>query len=485
MQATVAIVLRCRDELVPKARYVFDSLLLAAGIPAVYVSRPPSSGVWLAYGAVGNEPSGSDRCVVVPHCPEAWEFLCSDSRVAAGRCSGAVTVLPHSIAREESNHGISFDLVANAFFVLTSWHERHAATTAGTRQLFSSSIYSSGEIPSDVVDGYLKCLVREITKLCDRRNLSIWSPREWPSGASHAVVLSHDVDFIPSGLPGSLAQGARTVMRHLVRQHRATDALKAATGLVRALVRGRDPYGCIPDIVSREKAIGVRSSFQVAVARRHPNDVNYSIEDDRIRDYLRVICDEGFDLCLHGSYRSTENPQWYIEEAELLERRLARPSGSRQHFLSFDYSALFEAQERAGIRYDMSMGFPDRIGPRAGFSFPYFPYCVERDRPFGVVEISLFLMDVTLQSYMRLGATEAWAHIEGVLDNLRLKRGAISIVWHPIVFGGARDPGYDRLYWQIIEYVQGAGGLATDGRTINDFWRNQARQYDSFEACAT
>ncbi len=50
----------------------------------------------------------------------------------------------------------------------------------------------------------------------------------------------------------------------------------------------------------------------------------------------------------------------------------------------------------------MSMGFPDRIGPRAGFSYPYFPYCLDEDRPYDVVEISLFLMDVTLRSYMGL-----------------------------------------------------------------------------------
>ena len=128
----------------------------------------------------------------------------------------------------------------------------------------------------------------------------------------------------------------------------------------------------------------------------------------------------------------------------------------------------------------MSIGFPDRTGPRAGFSYPYFPFCLAKNRPYDVVEISLFFMDVTLRSYMGLRPQRARDVIDSGLNDLQRKHGAVSVVWHPIVFGGARDPGYDRLYWDLVERVQAMGGLATDGRTINDFWRERARSYSSF-----
>jgi hypothetical protein len=159
---------------------------------------------------------------------------------------------------------------------------------------------------------------------------------------------------------------------------------------------------------------------------------------------------------------------------------LGKPIGSRQHFLSFDYDALFSAQERADIQYDMSMGYPDRIGARAGFSYPYFPYCLAEDRPYKVLEISLFLMDVTLQGYMRLAPDAAWEKIKGTLDSLRRAGGCASVVWHPIVFGSARDPGYDELYWSMAKYARQTDGFPTDGRTINAFWRTLARNYTSF-----
>ena len=199
-----------------------------------------------------------------------------------------------------------------------------------------------------------------------------------------------------------------------------------------------------------------------------------------MRKKLSRIVDEGFEVALHGSIRSTEQEEWYVEEAATLAKYLERPIGSRQHFLSFDYDSLFEAQELAGIQFDMSMGYPDHPGPRAGFSFPYFPYSLERERPYNVVEVGLTLMDVTLHGYLNLRDGDAWRVIETHLEQLRIIGGCASVVWHPIVFGGARDPGLEDLFWKMLQAVKEAGGLATDGRTINGYVRQKAKLYASF-----
>ena len=199
-------------------------------------------------------------------------------------------------------------------------------------------------------------------------------------------------------------------------------------------------------------------------------------------DPVEAACNGCPDLCLHGSYYSTQDPQYYADEVALLSERLQAPQGSRQHYLSFDYDTMFTVQEGTGIRYDMPMGYPDQLGTRAGFSYPYFPWNLEENRPYDVVEFSLVLMDVTLQGYMNLVADEAWDCIQQSLDDLRAKRGAYSVVWHPIVFGGARDPGYGDLFWKLAEYTQDNGGIATDGRTMKNFWRRDAQTWSSFKA---
>ena len=89
-------------------------------------------------------------------------------------------------------------------------------------------------------------------------------------------------------------------------------------------------------------------------------------------------------------------------------------------------------------------------------------------------------MDVTLRSYMGLRGEHAWQFVEAELARLKHKKGFVSTVWHPIVFGGARDPGYDALFWRMVDSVRRTNGLATDGRTINEYWRANAKKYTSF-----
>jgi hypothetical protein len=482
--AAVPAVLRCDRSVARRARYVIDTLLLAAGVPACYAEEPPAEGPWILYAPVTDATTASQRCLHLWHDPAAWDRLDGNTPIERAHADEEMPPRVFAGLNKGAAHGasVAFDLPANAFYFLSSWAERRGG--AARRQLYATSEFSRLGIAQDVVDRYMAYLVDRLAQLTQRLGGQPTRAPEWPGGYTFAVVLSHDVDFLPVQATDNLVQGAKSVLRHLLRQGDPGDAWRAARGLVRALTQGRDPYGCIPQVLAREREMNVRSSFQIAVGHRDARDVNYRLEDDRVRDYLRAIVDAGFEVNLHGSCLSTDNPQWYVEEAHLLAQRLARPLGSRQHFLSFDYDALFTAQETAGIRYDMSMGFPDRPGPRAGFSFPYFPYNLREDRPYRVLQISLFLMDVTLRGYLGLRADRAQPTINACLDALQAKRGCASIVWHPIVFGGARDPGYDDLYFRLVERVRDGGGLATDGRTIDAFWREQAHHYPSFESLA-
>lgn len=474
----LVVVMRCAPHVENRAAYVLDTLLAAVGVEPAYRRQPPAHGPWILYAPSNATGAANPQCLSIAHIPSDWEAF--DKVTGSHRVAGVDVVLEGRQPAFDGSIDVDFDLLANAFYFLSSWDERSRADDGQARLSHSDSVFVRLGVAQDIVDRYLHHLTVRLERLCGRAGLALPLQRSWPGAASYAVVLSHDVDYIPSGKLDVLRQGSKSVLRHLVRQRDPHDAMLAMRGLIRAVVGGRDPYGCVPELIKAESALGVRSSFQVAVVRRHANDVNYRIEDDRVRDYLRIITDAGFDLCLHGSYRSSESTDWYAAEADLLGERLSRPRGSRQHYLSFDYDRLFSAQEKAGIAYDMSMGFHDHTGPRAGFSYPYFPYCVAEDRPYNVLQISLFLMDVTLQSYMRLKPDPAWEVIEATLDDLRDKGGCASVVWHPIVFGGARDPGYDALYWRLVKHVQHSGGLATDGHTVDAFWRQRCSGYKSF-----
>lgn len=471
---TVYALIECEPRLERRIRYVLDTLFLAAGFDHEYVTTPPAREPWIHYAVGATTRAPARGCVQIEHAPAAWQFeretMVEDLSLAA---PPAAPGHPRRIA---------FDVLAAAFFFLAAVYERSRGRGAG-RATFTNSVFAAHGLPQDSVDRYLETLVAAIRSAANDIGREIVPTPAWPVGKEYAVVLSHDVDFLPERpVVDNAVQGVRTLLRHLVKQRDFASAAGAAMGFVRAVAAGRDPYGCVPAILAEERARGVRASYQVAVAHRHPNDVNYHVENPRTAEYLRVLCGPDADLCLHGSVRSTENPDWYVEEVETLARHLARPLGSRQHYLSFDYDALFAAQERAGIQYDMSLGYPDQIGARSGFSYPFFPYNLREDRPYDVLQISLFLMDVTLQSYLGLRADRAREVARDCLDGVRRRGGCVSIVWHPIVFGGARDPGYDAVYWDLVDHVLATDGLATDGRTINDWWRARAARYASFRS---
>lgn len=475
---TLPILLRCDHAVTARAKYVFDTLFMAADLPVTYVTQPPEEGPWLLYAPSSTHVPNRERCVWIVHSERAWRVFDGPHSLTTATVEGLVCPVPDSCAAS-NEFDIGFDLVANALYFLSCWSERGTSGAAPTRGLFKHSVFSRNAVPQDIVDRYLERVLQLLSDASERLASELRTRRR-RSEFEYGVVLSHDVDYVSSSKADVLWQGIKTIGRHLVGQRDLADATRALYGLAKALIRGRDPYGCIPEIIARESELGVRASFQIAVGRRHPADVAYRIEDDSTRDYLAAILRAGFDLCLHGSVRSTERVEWYVEEAALLEKRLAKPRGSRQHFLSFVYENLFRAQEQAGIQYDMSIGYPDRIGPRSGFSYPFFPYSLAENRPYDVVEISLFLMDVTLRSYMGLKGKAAWDAVEAQLSALRRKRGCASIVWHPIVFGGARDPGDADLFWRIVDHVVATGGLATDGRSMNDLWRMRAMEYESF-----
>lgn len=482
MTRRLVVVLDCADTLAPRVRWALESLLMAANIPVEYASQAPAQGPWLhcaEHPGVAGEASG--RGLYMPHSPLAWQsFDAIASLRGIEYIDGLPVVLPQGARPPRAADGrIAVDLLANAFYFLSSWAERRGSSQPGSRRLHASSEFARLGVPQDIVDRYLAHLRGRIDALCDRLGVARWPALTWPGGAHFAIVLSHDVDYLPVGPLDNALQAAKTVGRHLVRQRQPMDALRSALGYGRALLGRHEPYGVIEPIIARERSLAVRSSFTVAVGHRHANDVKYRIEEAAVRAQLQPIVDAGFDLCLHGSYLSTQDPQWYVDEVELLAGQLGRPVGSRQHYLSFDYDNLFVAQERSGIRYDMSLGFPDRPGPRNGFSFPFFPYHLREERPFRVLQIGLFLMDVTFSGYLRLSARSAQAVVDECLAGLHERRGASSAVWHPIVFGGARDPGYDALYWHLASETRRRGGLATDGRTIDAHWRELARHFPS------
>jgi hypothetical protein len=256
-----------------------------------------------------------------------------------------------------------------------------------------------------------------------------------PAGISHAVVCSHDVDFIPSGRASSVWR----LMKNSMISLRESPGLAANIG-ARALsvaVGGNDPLKNIERLAQWEQACGVAASFFFIPRHGHRRDANYRVEHESVVRLMQRLQVMGMEIGVHGSYTSLETDNGLRDEFDSLRQLGLRPQGGRQHWLRFTLDRLIPAVERAGALYDASVGWHDRVGFRAGACFPYPPYNFAEERPARFLEFPLAVMDQALPS----GRDDAHAVIERLLASSHAYGwGGISLLWHPAAFGAGQLP---------------------------------------------
>ena len=295
------------------------------------------------------------------------------------------------------------------------------------------------------------------------------------------LLLTHDIDYLPTRFDRGFPRLVRAVARHTITRRRPADSFRVMREYAGALFK-KEPYNEIETIMEIEGSRDVRSSFQVISARGHRADPSYKLTDPDVQGALLRLHSAGWELCLHGSYLASRSRGQIAAERKFLENTLSVPIlGHRQHYLNFHPSQLFDEVEDAGLIYDLSVGYNDRSGPRAGTLYPYKPYNLEKSRPHEIWEIPFIFMDATFATTYRMEPSGIIEHIQSALKG---KRSCAAIIWHQEQAGGLLDPGYDRAYIQIMDWALGQSArLTTPGSLIPDLenaWLSTiSENYDS------
>jgi hypothetical protein len=356
---------------------------------------------------------------------------------------------PHPKWREFKRRGwIGADVVAGACAVLNLWYEgRNRTKNAGDWILFAEDWWQKAgwKRPEPVVDQWLSAIIETASILG-------WPQchREWQT----TVLLTHDVDYLPTPFNRGLPRFLRSLARQVITRRRPCDVLRNAHAYAKAFMHTL-PYSNFEKIIAGETARGGHSSFQFVVRHDHHNDPVYDLNHPDLAKTLQYLKDKDFEICLHGSYRAGDDPARLAEEKVELERLAGQKIvGHRQHYLHFHPHSFFTGIEQAGLRYDMSVGYNDMIGPRAGTYFPYRPYDLNRGIPLSLWEFPLILMDTTFATSNRLSSAEAFEAGKQEFRRFMDLKCCISIIWHQEQLGGLLDAGYDRVYWDLLDYAR-------------------------------
>ncbi|MBV8148641.1 MAG: polysaccharide deacetylase family protein, partial [Candidatus Eremiobacteraeota bacterium] len=254
----------------------------------------------------------------------------------------------------------------------------------------ASIAYREGYLERPIVDEYGLALSDAIARAVPRWRRVPISPR---------VKLSHDIDLV--GLPARV----RTSLGHLYPRRN----FGAFLADVRATIGpGRPAYlEAVFTLIASAAQRGLDSAFYwMTATRRTKHDSAYDVRNPKVRTAIEQLRDAGVEIGIHPSYHTLGSQSRLEDEVERL-RSIAGSGlmGGRQHYLRWD-PASWQAWERAGLAYDSSVGFADRIGFRAGTAVPYHPWLLNEDRESRLLEIPLIVMDSTPVAYMHLPEEE-------------------------------------------------------------------------------
>ncbi len=360
-----------------------------------------------------------------------------------------------------SQENVTFrkDIVASAFYFLTCWHEfilGHHGETRGRVDFRQSLQYRWDFTDIPVVDVYCQMLLYALGMYLPQ----FIRPITWSKERRFSVSLSHDIDYwnywVGEQKISAFKYNLRTFAKRPVT---ATYKLLGHT-VHKNLIH--NPHRQMSWILERERKLHVRATWFLFGKDNFEDQRQNYIADPKISGQLLKLLD-GQEVGLHGSPASAYDAEALRTEMQALKTAGFSVTGYRSHYLNFDYQQSFRILEEAGIKYDSTLGYWEHIGFRAGISFPFFPYNIEENRPFRVLEIPLIVMDTTLYSKkaMNLSPVAAKRRLKALVDLADKYQSHLSLLWHNVSFDPIDYTFWAGVYWSVLRYALGKDAWVT------------------------
>ncbi len=330
---------------------------------------------------------------------------------------------------------INYDILANAFYFLSSWQEFHSPVRdSHGRYPYSESLQARHDfITLPVVNYYFDILKTAIEQYSGTPVQRL----QWPQ-YDLALSITHDIDKINSGWK----EGAS----YKLRQGRL---LPAGRLLLEKSLGKKDPWNNLSEIVRMESDQGIRSTF-FFLAEKGQGNADYTLAE--VRDSFRKIRDSGSETALHGSFGTSGDPEKLNHEISSLGNDTR---GNRFHFLKVDPLTFGDTIEATPLRYDASLGFAEHVGFRNGICFPFIPYNLKHRKPYSFAEIPLMIMDGTLENPSYMGNDpEKMLKAGEVISEARKFNGLLSILWHNNYYSEVKYQGWKDVLMELLAFVQ-------------------------------
>ena len=273
-----------------------------------------------------------------------------------------------------------------------------------------------------------------------------------PKFGGHAIVNTHDIDFLPTSRPATIRRLGKNAAISLLSYRAPRLALRQASMALRCALGRSNATDQIDWLAHEETDRGLGASYYFIAAQCHTRDANYTIGEPKVVKLMRALTSMGFEVGVHGSYTSLEQQNQLLFEFEQMRELGFDVSGGRQHWLRFTLDRLIPAVQNVNARYDTSLGWSNCSGFRAGACFPFPPYDFGRERAASFLEIPLVYMDKCLLHCGRLAGEWKDDVQQVVAASRRYGWGGIALLWHNTAFESVQFPAeVGQAFWALAD----------------------------------
>jgi peptidoglycan/xylan/chitin deacetylase (PgdA/CDA1 family) len=363
-----------------------------------------------------------------------------------------------SLSSENSNQitaTIDFDILNTIYYFLCGIEEIESTRSDefGRFQHSSSVLYKKKLMHTPLATIYLDIileLVKEIYKISETPLIRIWP---WPHNKEFGLGLSHDTDEIQRF---TIKKSAHSMLKHDIST--SYRSLKESFGPLT-----ENDYWTFSRIMDIEKKLGTRSTFFFSgltnkIKSKRPRkerqlyELAYTTDPPEIKELYRSIDTNGWEIGLHSSFSTKNDPRRLREEMKNLSGIIDKQIGGiRQHFLKFKIPDYFKAIQEVGFKYDASLGYSTHSGFRTAACHPYTFFNDSEKKEYDLLVIPLAIMEGTLSSKKRVDPDAIKDNAMGIISTIRKLKGGCSILWHNNRFFDKEFKGWGKAYELIVK----------------------------------
>ena len=342
-----------------------------------------------------------------------------------------LTVLPQGILFEEdikNSYKVEYcedlwlingsdDVFSIIFYFLTRYEE-YLTVERDIHDRFSakqSFIYKSKRLDKPNVDLMVKLIYQLL-------NLSYVTVQN-----QFKTILTFDIDSAWAYKNKGFFRSILSDAKDLSKGKCIKDKMKVRLG------KKDDPFDTFSRIKQLANSYEVICFFLVGDWSKFDKNINWkNIEFKQLVKAVSTYCEVG----IHPSYKSYLNQNLIkkeIKRLEIISEQLIYKS--RQHYLKLKLPQSYRLLIEVGIKEDYSMGFADAYGFRAGTSFPFYFFDLEKNHQTELKIFPITYMDGTLNQYLGLSIDNSKKVVFELKKQVKEVGGMFIPLWHNETIG--------------------------------------------------